>query len=401
MSKLIKCTSILLIIVLLIGVMINIFMLNEVQAKSQNTKDYKKGSNILDDYPGYSSLIDDLLEEHPNWTFTILYTGLDWDTVIRNETTAAHGRNLVQNKSGEWVCSVCGDKPYDNGSWRCASTATVSYYMDPRNSLYEDYIFQFENLKWVDGKYTLDGIKQIISDCKYLSGDKITYTNTNGKKATINKSYAQVIMDAAKAAGISPYHLASRIRHEQGPGNNASATATGTYSGYKGYYNFLNVNASGSGSSAIIRNALEYAKKQGWNNPQKSIEGGAKFLAKEYIQYGQNTLYLQKFDVDDSDGDLYWHQYQQNVSAAKTESTSIMKTYQEIDSDLDMPFNFVIPVFEDMPSTKCAMPGTQSIVTQNIQITDSSVAVYKSKSTSSSKLTTLKKNDKVLRIEIG
>ena len=401
MSKLIKCTSILLIIVLLIGVMINIFMLNEVQAKSQNTKDYKKGSNILDDYPGYSSLIDDLLEEHPNWTFTILYTGLDWNTVIRNETTAAHGRNLVQNKSGEWVCSVCGDKPYDNGSWRCASTATVSYYMDPRNSLYEDYIFQFENLKWVDGKYTLDGIKQIISDCKYLSGDKITYTNTNGKKATINKSYAQVIMDAAKAAGISPYHLASRIRHEQGPGNNASATATGTYSGYKGYYNFLNVNASGSGSSTIIRNALEYAKKQGWDNPQKSIEGGAKFLAKEYIQYGQNTLYLQKFDVDDSDGDLYWHQYQQNVSAAKTESTSIMKTYQEIDSDLDMPFNFVIPVFENMPSTKCAMPGTQSIVTQNIQITDSSVAVYKSKSTSSSKLTTLKKNDKVLRIEIG
>ena len=401
MSKLIKCTSILLIIVLLIGVMINIFMLNEVQAKSQNTKDYKKGSDILDDYPGYSSLIDDLLEEHPNWTFTILFTGLDWDTVIRNETTVAHGRNLVQNKSGEWVCSVCGNKAYDNGSWRCASASTVSYYMDPRNSLYEDYIFQFENLKWVDGKYTLDGIKQIISDCKYLSGDKITYTNTNGKTATINKSYAQVIMDAAKAAGISPYHLASRIRQEQGPGNNASATATGTNSNYKGYYNYLNVGATGSGSSSIITNALKYAKEQGWSDPQKSIEGGAKFLAKEYIQYGQNTLYLQKFDVDDSDGDLYWHQYQQNVAAARTESTSIMSTYKEIDSNLDMPFNFVIPVFENMPSTKCAMPGTQSIVTQNIQITDSSVAVYKSKSTSSSKLATLKKNDKVLRIEIG
>lgn len=401
MSKLIKCTSILLIIVLLIGVITNIFMVNEVQAKSQNTKDYKKGSDILDDYPGYSSLIDDLLKKHTNWTFTILFTGLDWDTVIRNETTVAHGRNLVQNKSGEWVCSVCGNKAYDNGSWRCASASTVSYYMDPRNSLYEDYIFQFENLKWVDGKYTLDGIKQIISDCKYLSGDKITYTNTNGKTATINKSYAQVIMDAAKAAGISPYHLASRIRQEQGPGNNASATATGTNSNYKGYYNYLNVGATGSGSSSIITNALKYAKEQGWSDPQKSIEGGAKFLAKEYIQYGQNTLYLQKFDVDDSDGDLYWHQYQQNVAAARTESTSIMSTYKEIDSNLDMPFNFVIPVFENMPSTKCAMPGTQSIVTQNIQITDSSVAVYKSKSTSSSKLATLKKNDKVLRIEIG
>ena len=400
MSKLIKCTSILLIIVLLIGVITNVFMLSEVQAK-QTTKDYKKGSDILDDYPGYSRLLDNLLKEHPNWTFTILFTGLDWDTVIRNETTVSHGRNLVQNRSGEWVCSVCGNKAYDNGSWRCASASTVSYYMDPRNSLNEDYIFQFENLKWVDGKYTLDGIKQIVSDCDYLSGNKITYTNTSGKTATINKSYAQVIMDAAKAAGISPYHLASRIRQEQGPGK-ASATATGTNSSYKGYYNYLNVGATGSGNSAIIANALKYAKDHGWSDPEKAIKGGAEFLAEGYINNGQNTLYLQKFHVSDNDGEnLYWHQYQQNVSAAKTESTSIMQTYKEIDSDLDMAFNFVIPVYENMPSTKCAMPGSQSIVTQNIQITDSSVVVYNSKNTSSTKLATLKKDAKVLRIEIG
>lgn len=400
-SKLIKCFSILLIIIILAILFLNVFMTNNVMAKAQNTKDYKKGSNILDDYPGYSDLIDNLLKEHPNWTFTILFTGLDWDTVIRNETTASHGRNLVQNKSGEWVCSVCGNKAYDNGSWRCASAATVSYYMDPRNSLYEDYIFQFENLKWVDGKYTIAGIEQIISDCDYLLTDSITYTNTSGKKATIKKSYAQVIMEAAKAAGISPYHLASRIRHEQGPGKSASATATGTYSGYTGYYNFLNVNASGNGSSTIIKNALKYAKKQKWTDPEKSIKGGAKFLAKEYIQYGQSTLYLQKFDVDDSDDDLYWHQYQQNVSAAKTESTTIMQTYREIDSDLDMPFNFVIPVFENMPDAVCPMPGTQSIVTENIQVTDASIVVYKSKSTSSTKLKTLKKGEKILRIEKG
>lgn len=398
-NKLIKCINVLLIIILLSIVFTNIFLHNESQAKEQNTKDYKKGSNILDKYPGYSTLLDKLLEKHPNWTFTILFTGLNWDTVIKNETTVAHGRNLIQNKSGEWVCPVCGDKPYDNGSWRCASASTVSYYMDPRNSLYEDYIFQFENLKWVDGKYTLDGIKKIIDDCDYLQGSKITYTNTKGKTSTINKSYAQVIMDAAKEAGISPYHLASRIRQEQGPGKNASATATGKYSGYNGYYNFLNVNASGNGSSTIIKNALEYAKKQGWTDPEKSIKGGAKFLADGYIKWGQSTLYLQKFDVDDSDGDLYWHQYQQNVSAAKSESMDIMQTYKDI--NLEMPFNFVIPVFENMPSSKCPMPGTQSIVTENIEITDSSAVVYKSKNKNSGKLATLKKGDKILRIEIG
>ena len=399
--KLIKCINILLVLVFLTGLFITMFLTNKAEAKEQNTKVYKKGSNILDDYPGYSDLLDNLLEEHPNWTFTILFTGLDWNTVIRNETTVEHGRNLVQGKSGAWVCSICGDKAYDNGSWRCASAATVEYYMDPRNSLYDEtYLFQFENLKWSDNTYTISGIEKILDGCDYLLEDKITYTNTKNKKETIDKTYAEVIMEAAEKAGISPYHLASRIRQEQGTGSSASATATGTYDGYEGYYNFLNVNASGNGSSTIIKNALEYAKKQGWNTPVKAIEGGAEFLAKSYIQYGQNTLYLQKFDVDDSDGDLYWHQYQQNVAAAKTECVDIMQSYKEIDENLNLPFNFVIPVFEDMPETKCAMPGTESIVTQNIEITDSSVVVYKSKDKSSTKLATLKKGEKVLRIEI-
>ena len=398
--KLIKCVSILLIFILLIGI-ISIFIGKDVKAAGQNTKVYTKGSNILDKYEGYSELLDNLLEKHPKWKFTILFTGLDWDTVIKNETISAHGRNLVQGETGAWVCSVCGDKPYDNSSWRCASAATVEYYMDPRNALYDEtYLFQFENLKWVDNTYTIEGIEFILDGCDYLLKDKITYKKTDGKTGTINKTYSQVIMEAAKKAGISPYHLASRIRQEQGTGSQASPSATGNYSGYIGYYNFFNVGATGSGSSSIIKNALIYAKQQRWDDPVKAIEGGAQFLVEEYIQYGQSTLYLQKFDVDDSDGDLYWHQYQQNVAAAKTESIGIMKSYKEIDENLNMPFNFVIPVFEDMPDTKCPIPGTQSIVTQNIEVTDASIMVYKSKDKNSTQLATLKKGEKLLRIEI-
>ena len=396
--KLIKCISILLIVIIILALIATLFPFNRVQAKEQNTKDYTIGSDILDDYPGYASMLDKLLADHPEWTFTILFTGLDWDTAVKNER--AHARNLVQNERGEWICSVCGTTEYDSG-WYCASTAAVSYYMDPRNSLYEDYIFQFENLKWSDGKFTIDGIESILDGCDYLLKDKITYLNTSGKTATIDKTYAEVIMEAAEAAGISPYHLASRIRQEQGTGSSASPTGSGKYGDYVGYYNFFNINASGNGDAAILNSGLAYAKDAGWTDPEKSIKGGAEFLVKEYIQYGQNTLYLQKFDVDDSDGDLYWHQYQQNVSAAKTESTSIMKAYKEIDSSLSTPFNFVIPVFENMPETKCERPGSESIVTQNIEVTVASLVVYKEKNTSSTKLKTLKKGEKLLRIEIG
>lgn len=375
---------------------------NQVKA-AQYTEKYTSSSSLdSSKYPGYIALIDTLKKAHPNWNFTILYTGLDWNQVIKNETTASHGRNLIDgSRTGEWVCSQCADDKYDNGSWKCASEATVSYYMDPRNSLFEDYIFQFEDLRWVDGVYTIEGINQILSDCKYLQGSKITYTKTDGTTGTINKSYAQVIYEAAQENKISAYHLAARIRQEQGPGSSASSTATGTYTGYTGYYNFFNINAYGSGSSTIIKNALTYAKTAGWTDPEKSIKGGASFVADEYINDGQSTLYLQKFDVDNSDGSLYWHQYMQNVEAAKSEGSTILKTYKSIDSTLSQSFNFIIPVYDNMPVTRCPQPGSQSIVTQNIEVTDTSIVVRSSKSTTATKVATLNKGDKVLRIEIG
>ena len=187
----------------------------------------------------------------------------------------------------------------------------------------------------------------------------------------------------------------------QEQGTSGSSTSSGTYSGYTGYYNFLNISASGSSSSAIIKSALSYAKTNGWTDPVTSIEEGAEYVASSYISKGQNTLYLQKFDVDSSYYSLYYHQYQQNVAAAKTEAGTVLQTYSDIDSSLDWDFNFIIPVYEDMPETKCSQPGSDTIVTQNIQITDSSVIVRKSTSTSSSKLATLSKGDTVLRIEIG
>ncbi len=398
-----KSTMIKFIYILLItALLVCIFGYTQVQA-TQYTETYRNSSSFdSDTYPGYTTLIETLKSAHPDWTFTILYTGLDWNQVIKNETTASHGRNLVSgSKTGEWVCSSCGANKYDNGSWKCASEATVSYYMDPRNSLFEDYIFQFENLQWMDGVYTEDGINKILADCKYMQGSKITYTKTDGKTATINKSYAKIIMDAAKENKISPYHLAARIRQEQGTGSKASSTASGTYSGYKGYYNFFNIGATGSGSSTIIKNALSYAKDKDWTDPEASINGGAAFIASSYINKGQSTLYLQKFDVDSSDNSLYWHQYMQNVSASKTEGQTVLKTYKSIDPDLDIAFNFLIPVFKNMPVTRCPQPASQSIVTQNIEVTDDEIVVRESKSVDAEEMTTLKKGDKILRIEIG
>ena len=393
-----KLFTIITILTLLTYILIN--FINETKIYAAQYRENYDASKITN-YPGYKELIEQMKAAHPNWNFTIFYTGLDWNQVIKNETTAYHGRNLAYYTfSSSWFCSICGDKHYDNGNWRCASEAAVSHMMDPRNWINDSYIFQFENLSYNESIQTIEGVQKIISNMGYMAGNTITYTKTDGNKATLNKSYAQVIMEAAQEAGISPYHLAARIKQEQGAGSTPGATATGTYSGYVGYYNFLNIKASGSSNAEVIANGLAHAKTNNWTDPEISIKAGAKVIAKNYINAGQDTLYLQKFDVDSSDGTLYYFQYMQNVTAAKTESTTVRSTYQDLGL-LNSPIDFIIPVYENMPDTACAEPSPAGIVTQNVKIKGSNVNIRSGASTSASILATVNTGYDLLRIELA
>lgn len=393
----IKFISILLILTMISYVFLNIINENKSYA-AQTRESY---SSKINSYPGYKELIDNLKAKHPNWNFTIFYTGLDWNQVIKNETTAYHGRNVVPaSRTSAWKCSVCGEKPQGGSSWRCASETAVSYYMDPRNWLNDAYIFQFENLSYNGNIQTLEGVQKIISSVNYMQGSTVSYTKTDGTVGTINKSYAQIIMEAAKEAGISPYHLASRLRQEQGSGNTPGATATGKYNGYIGYYNFLNIKASGSTDPQVITNGLNHAKSKGWTNPEISIKEGAKVLASNYIKDGQDTLYLQKFDVDSSDGTLYYFQYMQNVSAALTEGTSVRSAYEQLGL-INSSIEFIIPVYENMPQTICKEPADAGIVTQNIKVKGTGVSIRNGASISATKIATVNTGDTLLRIEVA
>jgi len=375
-----KLISLLLIILLLIPLFF-VYFEKEVSATY---------SSKFANYPGYKELIDALQKAHPNWEFEIYETGLDWATTIREEAT--HGRNLIQSKTGAWRCSC--NKQYEP-TWYCASQATIAYYMDPRNSLNEDFIFQFEKLTYNSDLQTKEGVEYILKDCNYMQG-KITYYDTKGKKQTINKTYADVILETAKMYNVSAYHLAARIRQEQGTGNGGSMIS-GKYSGFAGYYNHFNCSAFGSTTSLILKNGLTYAKNQGWTDPEKAIKGGAKLVAKEYIGIGQNTLYLEKFDVVDGGNGYYWNQYMTNVSASKTEGATVKATYQKLGL-LDKKVVFRIPVYKNMPTYACPEPGKETIVTQDVQ-TNGEVNIREGKGTDTKTITTLKKGVKLLRIE--
>ena len=360
---------------------------------------YREQTNLdnIDDnrYPLYKSKLKELKQQHPNWSFTILYTGLDWNTVIYNETDAYHGRNLIQNKNGEWLCSTCGDKIYDGSNWKCASVKAVSYYMEPRNYLSTDNIFQFENLSYVDGLYNEAGIETILNGTfMYQKSIRQYY----GNDSYTDSKFSTVILEASKNAGVSPYHIASRIKQEViVSGGGPSNSVTGNVSEYEGYYNFFNIGAT-AGNGAVER-GLKYAKAKGWNSPETSIIEGTKVIANNYISRGQNTLYLQKFDVDSSDNSIYSHQYMQNVQAPLNEGKKVYNAYSNLGM-LDSNFNFVIPFYENMPNYYQEEPrDNYSIVTEDVETNTDGVEVKERADASSNTIVTINSWYRMIRIE--
>ena len=67
-----------------------------------------------------------------------------------------------------------------------------------------------------------------------------------------------------------------------------------------------------------------------------------------YIDKGQNTLYLQKFDIVDQDGSLYTNQYMQNLLAPMSEASNMLEIYKASNT-VDSELNFIIPLYEDIP----------------------------------------------------
>ena len=312
----------------------------------------------------YRAALDALKEAHPNWHFTPLVTNLDWNTVIDNEMGA---KSLVYYTFEDWN----KDGLYDEHNWYYATRPILEYYMDPRNGLTEERIFQFEQLTYNESYHTYEAMN------RFLTG---TFMDPSKKVPGTNLSYPYLIWSfgAESNRRVSPFHLASRIIQEQGR-QGTGDLISGTYPGYEGYYNYFNIRATGTTHAEVVKNGLEYAKgvweqkfrqliADGTANAQDeptwkalysayfALEDGADFISRNYIQKGQDTLYLQKYNVNPNGYyPVYTHQYMQNISAPTTEARNIRNLYNEAGA-LDMEFNFKIPVYINMPDTAVPYP---------------------------------------------
>ena len=307
----------------------------------------------------YRAALMSLKEKHPNWQFEPLFTGADWDTAITKELK--DGKSLISN----YYPACVREGEYGQGSWYFASREVLEHFMDPRNGLTETAIFQFEHLIFHEEAHTLEALESFLEGTFMKSSKKVPNTS-------MTYAYLIYMIGAHPDVQVSPFHLASRILQEQGQGN--SALISGTYPGYEGYYNYFNIGATGTTDKQVIESGLAYAKekwgKQLGDDPEQgaynALWGGANFVAGAYIKSGQDTLYLQKFNVNPASSHaMYSHQYMQNIAAPTAEAKSTWNLYNS-EKALDSPFVFCIPVYENMPEQACPMPTASTNVVLEI-----------------------------------
>ena len=398
-------------IVIITVIAISFILINKNVAKTE--------MYVSSEFPeSYEPYIEELKKQYPNWDFKALYTNLDWNYVIDNENI--FGKNLVpKSYSDSWKNTNPGEYNVEvDSGWVDSSREAVEFAMDPRNFLNNIRVFQFEELSYNSKTNTKSSIEKILYGTEFYN-ETVEYLNSSGQNIVTDKKYSDLILSAAKTSAVSGFHLASRIKQEVGPFLSHSSIS-GKVEGFEGLYNFYNIGATSSSEPmGAIKNGLQYAKDgKGastetknkylipWNTKEKAITGGAIFIGSSYINLGQNTIYLQKFHVNDTEGgELFWHQYMTNVLAPYSESKLIYNGYKNSDL-LDSSMSFIIPIYENMPELPCLSPSISeddftednTKVFANVQTT---LNVRTGPGTSYEILTSLQSGEEMIRIAKG
>ena len=404
-------------IIIIMAIVIYFFISNfyKVKGEKQLTRQMTLSNTFPTEIEPY---VAELKNKYPNWEFKALYTNLDWKYVIDKENV--FGKNLVpKSYSDNWKNTNPGEYNVEvDSGWVDSSRSAVEFAMDPRNFINNVRVFQFEELSYNSQTNNLSSIEKILYGTEFYN-KIVEYKTSTGNNIVTNEKYSDLILAAAKVSGVSSFHLASRIKQEVGPFLSHSSIS-GTVKGFEGLYNFYNIGATSSSEPmGAIKNGLQYAKDgKGassstkekylipWNTKERAITGGGKFIGSSYINLGQNSIYLQKFHVyDTQNGELFWHQYMTNVLAPYSESKLIYNGYAKSNL-LDTPMSFVIPIYNNMPELPCTSPAISSndFLSDNTKVyanVENTLNVRTGPSTSYEILTSIKSGTQMTRIAKG
>ena len=325
----------------------------------------------------YKPYLQKLHKAHPNWHFRAVNVSRSFEDTVNLESRL--GVSLIENSVNDaWKSTVAGAydwlaseyTPYDGNYWVNASSNLVKYYLDPRNMLTEQSVFQFLNLSF-DSKYQTVKTVQGLLNGTFM--ESATIDSLDGSEQI---SYAVAFYVAGKESKANPIFLAAKCLQEVSA-NGSNSTSGDYYSEYYqnhyvGLYNYFNIGASSDkdpvakglafardGYKDVNGNPIAEKNKNAllpWITPYRSIIGGSRIIAENYINKGQNTIYFMKFNVSPNEKSQYGnHQYMTNIRGAASESKKMYNAYSKA-GILDTPMLFSIPVYKNMPESACPLP---------------------------------------------
>ena len=184
----------------------------------------------------------------------------------------------------------------------------------------------------------------------YITGDDVLFRSGAGT--------GFVVLDSLNVGDEVIFNSMNKVN---GPGCDDGWYSL-TYNNKKGYVcsSYVSVTKPSNGDTSYNRP---------WTSPKKAIFGGAEFISDGYINAGQYTSYLKKFNVNpNAYYPLYNHQYMSNVAAPCSEAYSSYVSYKE-NNLFSLPLEFTIPIFNKMPNT--TKHPTDSVPKQNnTKVTD-------------------------------
>ena len=195
----------------------------------------------------------------------------------------------------------------DNKTWRDASSTEIKAAMDSSKFIESDtQKYQFLELDKYQG-IDHNRIKRMLID-----------------NPTLLK-HSDEFIKAAKDKHVNEVYLISHALLETGSAK--SELSKGVEIDGKKYYNFYGVGAL---DKDPVKTGAEYAKKHGWDTPQKAIYGGADFIHNHFLKHeDQDTLYSMRWNPKNP-GE---HQYATDIKWAESNAEIIADFYKEMKTE--------------------------------------------------------------------
>ena len=261
---------------------------------------------------------------YPEWRYVPLSTSLDF-----NDTASIfQSKSLIDTDHSQMIAS---SDIIEGRTWHRVSLQAARYFLDPRNGLDAYHALMFEKLTYNPSETLKEGKRMLAG------------TEMSGIEPQSKKDWAELYRHSAEVNNISMSLLITRAIQEQ-TGGGLGLRGGHARNNPQGplFYNIYNIGANSSNQDGI-----DFAAVRNWDTREKSILYGSKYLADNYITKGQDSLYLQKFDVHNNNPGH--HYYMSNIRAPYSEAKNMLKGY--ISNHMDHVKRILeIPIYKNMPT---------------------------------------------------